>query len=215
MAQSLPTAIPRRDLIAAMDDLDGGLPDGFRQSTGYDVVYHGRRYPPKAVVALAVARMSGRTPKAREFRGGLGTTCVRILQQAGFTVVAKADADPHAADLGGPVNEGARTRVEVNRYERDPVARRRCVAHYGARCVVCELDFESQYGALGRGFIHVHHLRPLSAGDGPTDVDPVRDLRPGCPNCHAMLHRQVPPLTPETLRDVVTASGARSHARTA
>ncbi|MHB1236987.1 MAG: HNH endonuclease [Gallionella sp.] len=88
--------------------------------------------------------------------------------------------------------EGSRFRVEVNIYERSRDARNKCVSHYGARCSVCEFDFGSVYGALGKGFIHVHHLVPLAGITKSYIVDPVRDLRPVCPNCHAMIHRRNP-----------------------
>ena len=83
--------------------------------------------------------------------------------------------------------EGDRTTVRVSRSERDPAARTACIEHYGTACSVCGMDFGSVYGPLGAGYIHVHHLNPLSVS-GPTEVDPVQDLRPVCPNCHAMLH---------------------------
>jgi predicted HNH restriction endonuclease len=35
------------------------------------------------------------------------------------------------------------------------------------------------------------------------EVDPVKDLRPVCPNCHAILHRKDPPLTIEAARMLV------------
>ena len=41
---------------------------------------------------------------------------------------------------------------------------------------------------LFAGFIHVHHLRPLSEIRGEYMVDPVADLCPVCPNCHAVIH---------------------------
>ena len=96
--------------------------------------------------------------------------------------------------------EGAATRVVVNRYERDPKARTKCIEHHGACCVVCELDFEKRYGEIGKGFIHVHHLRPLGRLKSSYRLDPVRDLVPVCPNCHAMLHRRDPPYDIEQLR---------------
>jgi hypothetical protein len=34
----------------------------------------------------------------------------------------------------------------------------------------------------------VHHLRPLAGLKKEYRVNPVKDLRPVCPNCHAMLH---------------------------
>jgi 5-methylcytosine-specific restriction enzyme A len=99
--------------------------------------------------------------------------------------------------------EGARKQVRVNSYERDPRARKACLAHHGCICAVCGLNFEQRYGVLGRGFIHVHHLRPLSLTDGEYKLDPVADLRPVCPNCHAMLHQQSPPLHVEELRQLI------------
>lgn len=84
--------------------------------------------------------------------------------------------------------EGSVKRVEVNRYERDSKARDACISIHGAQCCVCRFDFEEQYGETARGFIHVHHLRPLSEC-GPGYVpDPREDLVPVCPNCHAVLH---------------------------
>lgn len=88
--------------------------------------------------------------------------------------------------------EGSRFRVEVNIYERSREARNKCVSHYGARCSVCNFNFEAVYGALGKDFIHVHHLVPLSEITKSYIVDPVRDLRPVCPNCHAMIHSRNP-----------------------
>jgi predicted HNH restriction endonuclease len=84
--------------------------------------------------------------------------------------------------------EGAVHRVLVNSYERDPHARRRCIAHYGPSCVVCGFNFGATYGSLAEGFIHVHHLKPLSEIKSDYAVDPVADLRPVCPNCHAVIH---------------------------
>ena len=100
----------------------------------------------------------------------------------------------------GEYREGAVLQVLVNAYERDRAARQACINHYGLACVVCGLQLNVRYGALGAGFIHVHHVVPLSKLGPDYKLDPVRDLRPVCPNCHAMLHRQRPPLSIEALR---------------
>lgn len=97
--------------------------------------------------------------------------------------------------------EGAARQIRVNAYERDPKLRDRCIAAHGARCSVCGFDFSLAYGRIGEGFIHVHHLRPLGDGAGERPVDPLEDLRPVCPNCHAMLHRRRPPLPMDELRN--------------
>lgn len=117
-------------------------------------------------------------------------------------------ADEAAPEPGQTFAEGAVKQVTVNKYERDPRARRACLDEYGFKCVVCGLDFEIKYGERGKGFIHVHHLRELS-GLGPGyRVNPVEDLRPVCPNCHAMLHTQRPALLPEDLKRQMPASPA-------
>lgn len=85
--------------------------------------------------------------------------------------------------------EGQRTQVYVNRYERDPRARAACIRHHGYNCVACGMNFHQIYGELGTDFIHVHHLKPLNELGRSYVIDPINDLIPVCPNCHAMLHR--------------------------
>ncbi len=89
--------------------------------------------------------------------------------------------------------EGAFRQVMVNAYERNHEARRLCIEHYGTNCCICGFDFGAMYGEMFDGFIHVHHIRPLSEIAGEYVVNPVEDLRPVCPNCHAVLHRRTPP----------------------
>jgi len=96
--------------------------------------------------------------------------------------------------------EGARTRVEVNKYERSPVNRAACIAKHGAFCNVCGFNFASVYGNLGDGYIEVHHLVPVSKMDGGYVVDPMVDLIPLCSNCHSIVHRRDPPLSLDALR---------------
>lgn len=94
---------------------------------------------------------------------------------------------PDEITIPNVFHEGAVSQVLVNVYERDPDARKVCIEHYGLNCHVCDFNFEVVYGERGTGFIHVHHLRPVSGGE--YEVNPIDDLRPVCPNCHAMIHR--------------------------
>ena len=98
-------------------------------------------------------------------------------------------------------------RIAVNKYERDPKVRARAIENYGPTCQVCGFNFERVYGALGEGFIHVHHLVPLSEVGHSYVIDPVKDVQPVCPNCHAMLHKRMPPYTIEQLRAVIKGNG--------
>ncbi|MBX3356601.1 MAG: HNH endonuclease [Phycisphaeraceae bacterium] len=63
------------------------------------------------------------------------------------------------------------------------------------------MDFATRYGAIAADFIHVHHIGPIATQKEAHMVDAVRDLRPVCPNCHAVLHRVDPPMHPDELRD--------------
>lgn len=83
-----------------------------------------------------------------------------------------ANLFPDEVDKEIPIWEGAKYQVTVNAYERDPRARRRCIEHYGTSCFICGLSFGAIYGEVAKGFIHVHHLRPLSEIDSEYMVDP-------------------------------------------
>ncbi|MCW5852919.1 MAG: HNH endonuclease [Anaerolineae bacterium] len=115
---------------------------------------------------------------------------------------------PEEVEASATYVEGAVRQITVDAYERNPDARRECISHYGARCSICGFDFEAVYGTIGRGFIHVHHLRQLSDMREMHEVDPIRDLRPVCPNCHAMLHRRNPPYSVEELQTFIQESGS-------
>ncbi|WP_371416419.1 HNH endonuclease [Dolichospermum sp. UHCC 0299] len=81
---------------------------------------------------------------------------------------------------------------------------KKCISHYGTSCFVCGFNFGKIFGELGEGFIHVHHLKPLSQIGTEYEVDPVKDLRPVCPNCHAMIHRKSPPLSIDEIKFLIS-----------
>jgi len=100
--------------------------------------------------------------------------------------------------------EGLKKQITVNSYERNQAAREKCVKHYGAQCVVCNFNFEKTYGDIGKGFIHVHHLNQISTIGEGYQINPIEDLRPVCPNCHAMLHQKNPPYPIDELKEMIT-----------
>jgi HNH endonuclease len=375
----IPDGITRKDVLGAIERLDAGVEHGFRLSLKYDLVFEGRRYPPKAVVGLAAERLSGHILGPGDFSGGESSKSTRILRDLGFDVQIKNTtgspdsgqsislgartarsftqywknstldwqsdrALEHAASnqfrargvqpgdsifivsvfdnivhLGGVLHvdeivgirearkrfgknvweasdhviarepqpfyrnlclpmstvkalrfdggkglvfketeildpqtlrgvreltaesalllealltnsqrsdsslqmafpnelepgqkyvEGARKQVWVNAYERDAKGREACLGRYGLSCAVCDFNFEVRYGELGKGFIHVHHLKPLALTDGEYELNPITDLRPVCPNCHAMLHRGEVLLTIDELREILNVGTA-------
>ena len=105
--------------------------------------------------------------------------------------------------------EGALRRVTVNRYERSQINRAICISVHGTKCKVCGLDFGEHYGEIGFGFIHVHHIVPVSQMNSDYKIDPVNELVPVCPNCHSMLHRKAPPLSIDELKQHMSNNRAK------
>lgn len=60
---------------------------------------------------------------------------------------------------------------------------------HGTKCMICGFDFEEKYGELGKGYIEVHHIKPLANLDEEVVINPETDLIGVCSNCHKMLHR--------------------------
>ncbi len=100
-------------------------------------------------------------------------------------------------------SEGAVKQILVNYFERNPTARQECLDYYGLTCRVCGFNFEEAFGLIGKGFIHVHHLKPLSKIKKGYIVNPIKDLIPICPNCHSMIHKNNPPYKVEKLKAII------------
>jgi len=118
--------------------------------------------------------------------------------------------DSYESSFAEPRTEGGTPRrVLTTKWERDPIARRRCIDHYRAICSVCSFSFGEKYGELAKGYIHVHHLEGV-AGRGKHVVNPIKDLRPLCPNCHAVAHLSDPPYTIDELKRILKYASKRS-----
>ena len=109
--------------------------------------------------------------------------------------------------------EGSSSNALHIKYERNQEARTKCVEHYRMKndgqllCAVCDFNFEKTYGELGKDFIHVHHLTPVSEIGENYQIDPIADLMPVCPNCHSMIHRKrQETVTIDKLKSLIKAS---------
>ena len=92
------------------------------------------------------------------------------------------------APMPSPAREGQR-KLRTN-YEavRSPKLREAAIQIHGRSCTVCGFNFDEFFGKdLARGYIEVHHLDNIAAGERTTD--PAKDLAPLCANCHAMADR--------------------------
>ena len=60
---------------------------GFAPTTTYELLWKGRRYPPKAILGTAYAFANGRRLASDDFEGGK-SGAVRVLGKLGFTAQA-------------------------------------------------------------------------------------------------------------------------------
>jgi len=97
--------------------------------------------------------------------------------------------------------------------ERDPKLRRAKIdavlaRHGRVACEVCGFDFERTYGTRGARYAECHHVVPLHAS-GETKTR-LADLAVLCANCHRMIHRGEPWLTPDELRALVAGRAGQA-----
>ena len=130
------------------------------------------------------------------YQGGPGrhkcATCAFTEGVAGGAAIPDRDTveivDQGAEDPPGSIEGIPRWRVHRT-YERSSRNRARAILHHGNSCLGCGFSFDAVYTHKhAKGFIEVHHRRPLS--EGPKAIDPAEDLIPLCANCHRMVHRR-------------------------
>lgn len=98
------------------------------------------------------------------------------------------------------------------KYERNSLYRKMCLAEYGYKCCICGDDLSSKYGEIASRFIEVHHIIPVSNYQEGIKINPFIDLIPVCPNCHSILHRRVPPYSPEELKRIIQQEEIKHNA---
>jgi hypothetical protein len=157
--------------------IDNGLPPELMSATSFKIIFESAMYDLRKEKELAILEKS---------LGEVGLLIVLILL-------------PYELEAFGEV-EGQKTEVLITKHERSRKNRMLCLAHFGYKCQVCKFDFGESYGETARDFIHVHHIERVS-DSGPTVVNPIKDLVPLCPNCHAVAHLKTPPYLPEEIRE--------------
>ncbi len=96
------------------------------------------------------------------------------------------------------INEGTQIIVKTKVYKRSSKLRKQAIEYYTTqegriKCKVCCFDFEDFYGEHGKGFIEIHHQKPVFQFDGDdiqrTIKQALENVIPVCSNCHRMIHR--------------------------
>lgn len=85
--------------------------------------------------------------------------------------------------------EGTLKPILSSRYERNSELRKETINIHGLICQVCDFDFSQTYGELGKDYIEVHHLIPISNFNSEHHVNPKTEMAVLCANCHRMMHR--------------------------
>jgi len=96
------------------------------------------------------------------------------------------------------INEGAQSTKNTKTYERSKILRDYAIQYYSKgehiSCSACSFDFYSFYGEIGKGFIEIHHKKPVfqySEVEGEMFLKhAVDNVAPVCSNCHRMIHRK-------------------------
>ena len=76
------------------------------------------------------------------------------------------------------------------------------------QCSVCSFDFYEAYGERGRGYIEIHHQKPVFQYEDQDTAkfleQALQNVAPLCSNCHRMIHREKnAPMPVEELRQLI------------
>lgn len=106
--------------------------------------------------------------------------------------------------------EGAIMKKVITFRARSGSVREHCLRHYGPQCQACQIDFAKAFGQDFHNLIEVHHLHPVANYLEETEIDPVEDCAPLCPNCHRMAHYKTPISRPRTITELRDLQKTRS-----
>jgi 5-methylcytosine-specific restriction enzyme A len=143
------------------------------------------------------------TPWEKEPRNDL-VSLYNKLENKRLSKIVKRDVEIEKKQNASSYKEGEVKQYYGNRYERKAKNRLQAIEIHGTKCAVCDFNFEDVYGELGKDFIEIHHIKPLSTLDGAIEINAEKDLVPVCPNCHRMLHRsREKVLSVEELKEII------------
>ena len=130
--------------------------------------------------------------------GSEPTTVLRLsgkrLQQLDKALgKAKRDADKIE------VKEGKRYRAEATFRTRSRALIRAKKESSDGSCEVCGFRFDTAYRKLSRDCLIAHHLKQIG-GRLRASTTTIDDIALLCPNCHAAVHTEDPPIPPDKLR---------------
>lgn len=114
-------------------------------------------------------------------------------------------------DETSTISEGRIEKKLTASRERSRKLREAAIAYYSEKgilkCDICDFCFEDVYGEIGKGYIEIHHEKPIyqyhKEGDTEFISEAVKNVKPLCANCHRMIHRN--PKKPMTIDELKRA----------
>jgi len=100
--------------------------------------------------------------------------------------------------------EGGINQIVLEVQYRSPQLRKDAIAaNNGYSCYICGENFEEKYGEFGKGYIEIHHKKPLK-DNKENHLTTINEVAVVCANCHSVLHHNgKEPLKVEFLKEVV------------
>ncbi|NQU33123.1 MAG: EVE domain-containing protein [Bacteroidetes bacterium] len=111
---------------------DKGVRKG-RHSSTYDLIYEGKKYPPKLVISIANKYANGIELEGNNFQGGQGTAAFELLEKEGFEIIQKNDPIK-------PLIEKYKKRIAKTQLQ-DEIYKWELVNHYNGRPNTEAIDF--------------------------------------------------------------------------
>ena len=209
----IPAELRYAHITKAIRDIDrGGIPP-HRESYRYELLLHGKRYPPKLVISIATQYAKGSPLSPQRFNA---VEAKNYFLREGFTILDRTSGSEKvrgrllSEDEESSFPEGKEKYKKHRALERDATivkkAKELRLQEQGElKCDVCDLVFADVYGSHGAGYIEAHHTVPVAELRGVKKTK-ISDLALVCANCHRVLHRAKPRMSVEQLRAVVHAN---------
>ncbi len=163
----IPAVITAEDVTEALQRLARGERHPFGTSTGWDVLYEGKRYPQKAVLGLAAERHADRPLGPYDFTAG---ECRRALTRLGFRPVAKGDNaeddeqdDAAEAQIQQRTDIGPTEKIQLSKSRRGQGVYRSNLEKFEKRCRLT--------GLKNRSHLRASHIKPWRACSDAEKLD--------------------------------------------
>ncbi len=202
----IPRELKEDHILQAIERIDDtGVPPR-RKSRRYDLVFEGKRYPPKYVISLAIGFTPGveHPPRfnAVEAKDYLLGHNYEVSDRSAKSALSIAPEDDESAFPEGTARYAFHRKLERDAKIVRKAKENRFSETGNLKCDVCSLDFKKTYGSRGEGFIEAHHKAAVATLGGTVKTK-LSDLALVCSNCHRMLHRGSPMLSVDELRRIV------------